>query len=76
MFKENQKLWYVNPFIYEVEPVTIKLYSEIDECWIDEDGAYLHIDHLFHNLEDAKVECVKFLNEFYSKKIGEILNQG
>jgi len=75
-FKENDKLWYVNPYVYELEHVTIKIYDPNEHSWIDDDGAYLHEDDLFDNLEDAKVQCVKYLNEFYSLKIGEILKQG
>lgn len=74
-FKDNQKLYYSNPFCFTVEKVVVKFYNWDDNRWVDEEGAYLHQDDLFATLNEAKSDCVKKLNEFYSVVLTQIINQ-
>lgn len=75
-YKENQELFYVNPFIFKIEKVIITFQVREDNGdihWIDHSGAYLKEWDLVDNLESAKILAQHYLENFYFKKLNEII---
>lgn len=75
-FREGDVLYWVCPFTFIIDMVEIK-FSVLEHdglYWIDEVGAYLKEDCLFHTIEEAKGSAFKRLNYFYGNKMKEILD--
>lgn len=66
-YQEGDILYYVNPFVFEIDKVKIEMaLNENGELfYIDDVGAYLKEYDLFRNLEEAKIEALTRLNKFY-----------
>lgn len=74
-FKENEILYYVNPFVFTIEKVQISMgcYDHDGLYYIDHTGAYLKEADLHRSLEDAKTHAFNLLNKFHYKKQQELL---
>lgn len=75
-FKDNQEVFYVSPFTFHIERVSlIQQYEMMDYIgWIEGTGAYLEEKDLFSDLKEARVHALKGLLEFYNKRVDQILN--
>lgn len=78
-FKENDILYYVYPFPTlgaMIEKVQVSMcVVEMDGLYyIDQTGAYLKEEDLFHTLDQAKQNAFDKLNNFYSKKTKDLIN--
>lgn len=74
MYKVGQELYYVNPFSFDIEKVIIEFVDESSSnCYIDNSGAYLEGKDLYIILAEAKAECFRKLNSFYSIKLQDII---
>lgn len=78
-FKEEDKLFYINPFVFTIEKVEIQMgiLEEVEGekkiFYIDDSGAYLAEENLFKDLEDAKEYALDLLDLFYQKRKLEII---
>jgi hypothetical protein len=71
-FKTGDILYYVNPFVYNIEKILVQFIEEPtaeDEkiYYIDNDGAYLAEWDLFHSLTHAKEHAQVLLEKFYAE---------
>ncbi len=76
-YKSEDILYYVNPFIFNIEVVKIDMaYKEEDDklYYIDSTGAYLNEWDLFENFKEAQAEALNKLNKFYHESRFNILN--
>jgi len=74
-FSENQQLFYVCPFIFKIDKITVSYaYRENDGViyYIDQEGAYLKEQDLFEDLVSAKKDAINKLEKFYNIKLREI----
>lgn len=75
----DKEYYYVCPFVFTIEKVFLELNGGIDriggKCYyIERTGAYLSEDNIFNTIDDAKTDAFRKLNEFYTKKSLEIIN--
>lgn len=77
-YKEEDRLYYSNPFIFHVEPVIIKMAVKENGhiYYIDEVGAWLAEWDLFDTIEEAKGDAIKKLNKFYGETMTKIMKFG
>lgn len=75
-FKDGQSLYYVNPFVFEIERVTVQIaVAEIDGIYyIDEVGAFLAERDLFEFKDDAKQQALAYLRDFALRTEHKIYN--
>lgn len=69
-------LYWVDPFIFSIEKVFVDFpYKEEDGTiyYIEKSGAYLQEFDLFEDLNEARGEAIKRLNDFYGTKMEEIM---
>lgn len=74
-FKEEDTLYYVDPFVFTIDLVTVKMAIKENGhiYYIDEVGAWLAEWDLFKSVEEVKGEAIKRLNKFYGDKLTEIM---
>ncbi len=76
-YKSDDILYYVNPFIFNIEVVKIEIaYKEDDGAliYIDSNEAYLAEEDLFDKYKDARIDALEKLNKFYHEQKYNILN--
>lgn len=74
-YQAGEVLYYVNPFVFDIEAVRIDMgYKEDDGMiyYIDHTGAYLHEFDLFRKLTEAQDYALELLEKFYNKRQKEI----
>lgn len=76
-YEAGDILYYVCPFVFTIEKVKIDYaYKEEDGTiyYIESSGGYLYEYDLFNNLEDARNNALKKLEDFFRTKNNEIMN--
>jgi hypothetical protein len=69
-YEIGQKLWYVDPYIFNIYPIIIIAYDDNEEpfMYVEESGGYLAENTLFVTVEEAKEEARFLLDEFYTNR--------
>lgn len=75
-YKEDDILFYVNPVVFFIEKVKIKMgiLEDNDNFYIDSSGAWLREGDLFTDLKEAKTNAIKRLEKFSCEMRWHILN--
>ena len=75
-YKEGDKLYYVNPFVFFIDLVKIEMgLKEDDELfYIDSVGAWLREEDLFEDLKDAQRDALDRLEKHCCEMRYRILN--
>lgn len=70
-------MYYVNKFVFVIEKVNIqtRIQDETGDYYITKEGAYLDPQDVFEKEMDAKMYAKKLLEEFFFKKMRQIINQ-
>lgn len=63
----GDKLYYVNPFVFTIEMVTVSFMH--DEYYCDETYACFNEEDLFDNIHDARDHAIRLLDNFYQKQM-------
>ncbi len=75
-YKEGDKLYYVNPFVFFIDFVKIEmgLVENNELFYIDSVGAYLREPDLFEDLKEAQREALDRLEKYCCEMRYRILN--